>query len=617
MPGIYGIYTNAKTKFNTKSILSDMGNALNHFDFYSNIQFDSDCIGLGQVGVGTGYKTSFYKESKKGFVVGFDGKIYSFPNKRNDLIESSLESEKYIVNLFNKYKYDIPSKLNGDFNLVIFNPSEHELLIFNDRFGNRHLYYYIDSQFFAFAPEIKALLTIPEFEKKLDTHGIADYFNFSYQFSDRTFFEKVKLLPPASFLQYKNGKVLVRNYWKPRYDPTFSIKDIDNAAKIGFDLFVQSIERNIKGKNKVFIPVSGGLDSRLILAITKNYNINFQTATFDVAGGLESKIARKVTKKLGLEKPILVKIESDWIKKYGAKLGYINEAKYGTLGSTTIFGFFDQLGKEYDGLLNGIFGGHISFGSPYFNSQDIINNISTADRKNRIIKGLNGHLFRNYLAQGMNEDWVYDINNLRDITIDEQWNTSSSISDLDIFRQDYIFIYNRIRRGMNGLDLNRYFIDSLLPFASYELYEFYLSLSPELMINHNLYKTIYKKYLPEMASIPWAATGVNLYKRPSRISKNYQAFKNELRWYSTRLTGGKFNLLNRNSYNNNDAEFRRNKQIQQWVKNILLSEQTINRGFFNYSGIMNILKKEMNGYDLFEQISQLVLFELFMRNFID
>ena len=111
---------------------------------------------------------------------------------------------------------------------------------------------------------------------------------------------------------------------------------------------------------------------------------------FGSKGCLEHEIAREVCNVLGLDEPKLVSIQPDWIYEFGNELSLYNECNHSSLDLTTQYGFAKVMGTDYDCFLNGIFGGHISYGSPYFTDSalnvDKLNDETTA----RLFRGLEG-----------------------------------------------------------------------------------------------------------------------------------------------------------------------------------------------------------------------------------
>ena len=59
-------------------------------------------------------------------------------------------------------------RLNGMFAFAFYDTQERTLTIARDRFGEKPLYYAYDNHHFAFGSELKALCTLPDFNREID-----------------------------------------------------------------------------------------------------------------------------------------------------------------------------------------------------------------------------------------------------------------------------------------------------------------------------------------------------------------------------------------------------------------------------------------------------------------
>lgn len=617
MPGVFGFYLKDRGNLlDPVRLLDSMAESLRHLDTYY-----CDRKVIGNCGLGTVHFDHSMQDGilgpLDGVTVAASGEIFDVIGVESDLrVLADLSPSEAALDVYKKHGYETPQKLNGDFNIAVYDPRESGLFIFNDRFGFRRLYVYEDEAIFIFSPEIKAFRCYTVLDTALDEQGVADYFNYSYHLGDRTMLSRVKLLPPAGGIAINKNRCKKWTYWKSRYTCERGLNDLGEAVDTGYNLFRQSMSRRMGKKKSLIIPLTGGLDSRLILAVAKELGPRITTATIGRSGCSDYQIAHQVCEALGIKDHRLVKVCPDWFHQYGHDVVHLLEAGYGVLGPVRLMGFQKQIGLNYDGLMNGIFGGHLSFGSPYFRRRHLPA-IPTEQRVDSIVRGLHGYRFERILGAAVTD-------NLRNLaleylkrSVETEWKRTETISDEPALRQDALFLHNRIRRGMNSLDLNRFFYNTALPFSSYELFNFYLSLRPELMLDHYLYHEIYKKKLPDLARIPWQSTGVDLYRKPSLLMNVKDEAKKYFLWYSCRISQGRVNIHDKSRDDEPDTDYRKSRKTKTWVKGILLSERCLDRGYFNKDGIERLLKEEDRGRGVFNDISKLVAFELWARDFLD
>lgn len=122
--------------------------------------------------------------------------------------------------------------------------------------------------------------------------GITSYLTFRYPIGDLTMFETYKKIPCGAEL--KNGKI--QYYWYPKFkneDITF-----EEAFKKVEDLLIKSIA-DITSDKKIAIPLSGGIDSSLVLAICRKLYPDKKIYTYSAGfyGDDEFEYSRLVAKK--------------------------------------------------------------------------------------------------------------------------------------------------------------------------------------------------------------------------------------------------------------------------------------------------------------------------------
>lgn len=223
----------------------------------------------------------------------FNGEIYNYRRLRQRLearghrFKSDGDGET-IVHLYEEYGAEALRHLRGMFALALWDDKGKSLLLARDRFGQKPLYYYRDSQVFVFASEIKALLAHPDvprlsrFEAD-DRRALADYLSFGYVPAPETAFASLKMLEAAKSLQVNlAGKMTERAYWtRPRLAPP----DPDAKAEDHIGDLREKLEQAVKLRLVSDVPLgaflSGGLDSSLIVALMRLHS-NAAVSTFSI-----------------------------------------------------------------------------------------------------------------------------------------------------------------------------------------------------------------------------------------------------------------------------------------------------------------------------------------------
>lgn len=138
-----------------------------------------------------------------------------------------------------------------------------------------------------------------------------------YFVSDLTLFESMKVVPADSYLKVSSkNKVSRRQLWEVEPGWEHFGKSVGEVVKDYEDLIEEVVVSRLEGAAWI-LPLSGGLDSRLVAAIGHAHGIVFDTYTYGNKGWIEVRVARQISEKLGLP---WRRIETgDYLRKYTKK----------------------------------------------------------------------------------------------------------------------------------------------------------------------------------------------------------------------------------------------------------------------------------------------------------
>lgn len=207
------------------------------------------------------------------YVLVFNGEIYNYQELKKELettgqtFTSNSDTEVILIG-FEQWGKKVVEKLLGMFSFAIYDMQTKELFIARDRLGIKPLYYITQPEF-AFASEIKALMTIPGVTKRVHTETLAKFLKFRVHDSDeQTFFDGVKRLLPGHYMTIKNGEISIEQYWKLEWNSAFkSEKSDDEYAKEFADLYQKVIKRHMLSDVSLGFNLSGGLDSSGVVSV--------------------------------------------------------------------------------------------------------------------------------------------------------------------------------------------------------------------------------------------------------------------------------------------------------------------------------------------------------------
>jgi asparagine synthase (glutamine-hydrolysing) len=177
-----------------------------------------------------------------------------------------LSGPSYLVHLYEE-KPTFLADLNGRFHGLLIDRTRGTTTLFNDRYGMHRIYYHQSKEAFYFAAEAKAILTVRPELRKTDPRGIGEFIACGCVLENRTLFEGIHVLPPASAWIFSRGSLERRNtYFEPKEWEEQSSLDPEAYYQRLRDVFSKCLPRYFDGSLPVAMSLTGGLDTRMIMA---------------------------------------------------------------------------------------------------------------------------------------------------------------------------------------------------------------------------------------------------------------------------------------------------------------------------------------------------------------
>jgi asparagine synthase (glutamine-hydrolysing) len=286
MPGIVGLISKMPRALAELQLL-EMLKAISHEAFYNSGTWIDESLGVyvGWTALEGSFSDGMPLLSERGDTcLVFSGEEYS------DLRTSHRAGSKEDLKgwsesgyLSRRYEEDrnFVQNLNGMFHGLIADRSRGVVTLFNDRFGMHRLCYYKSSDAFYFAPEAKAIVAARPELRTGDAQSLGEFVAFSCILENRTIFKNIKVLPAASAWTFKNAKLEHENtYFEPR--------EWENQIPLTAESYYQELRsvlttalpRYFAGRQPMGIAMTGGLDTRVILALHPSAPRSLPSYTF-------------------------------------------------------------------------------------------------------------------------------------------------------------------------------------------------------------------------------------------------------------------------------------------------------------------------------------------------
>jgi len=175
--------------------------------------------------------------------------------------------------------------LDGEYQIVLWDAEQRTLTLLNDRFGGLSLYWAQSTFGVAFAGGVRGVLMAPGVQAEPDPESLREAVTFGgFRLGDRTNVKAVKMLPAASVVTVHNEAVSFRRYWQWADIPARSVRPLTEIIPEAHHLWKQAIARRLGNAKRPGQTLSGGLDSRAILAEASLQTTNWTAITYGIPG---------------------------------------------------------------------------------------------------------------------------------------------------------------------------------------------------------------------------------------------------------------------------------------------------------------------------------------------
>lgn len=428
------------------------------------------------------------------------------------------------------------SELRGVFSGAVLYKKDNKWTIFTDQCGAHIVMYYYNNGNIAFGSQLNYFADWMKFnniDRKIDDIWLKEFLKYGYTVDKRTIIDGVQRIYPGCYLIYDNVKDIFINkiYFRINKKVINRNINIDEAIEKLDYLFSCAI-KDILSKDeeygyKTLVDVSGGLDSRMNIAVSAKINQNQVFGlTYSQRNSLDNLISDKVIE--------ILKIDSIFYPLDNAScLMDIDELVFMNNGFNYYLGITG--GKKLLSILDiNVFGIEIW--------------------------GLLGDIYEGAMVTDGEGDVNWNYNRFRtskkfDFTLD---NNREEFCDNEI-----LWFYVRgMLAGMNTGFIRQNFVEPITPYGNVEFMEFCFSLPYEMRVKQHIYRQWMIKKYPEMANIKYSGTGL-----PVSLHDKIDYLKILPRRIKNRIYRATFGAKKEWSMNPLDIWYQENIALRNYIQN--------------------------------------------------
>lgn len=285
MPGLVGLITRMPRE-RAQRELNRMVDALRHERYYVTGTWIDESLG---VYVGWSARQGSFSDgmplrNERGDVVlAFSGEEFPDPGFKRSLKERGHEfAETGPAYLAHAYEEDpeFPLALNGRFHGLLADRNRELATLFNDRYGMHRIYYHESNEGLYFAAEAKAILAVRPELREMDARGVGEFVSCGCTMEGRTIFRGIQVLPGGSKWTFSSGAIKKDRYFRPEEWESQSRLEPEAFYQELRTVYSRNLPRYFGGDEKIAMSLTGGLDTRMIMAWQKSKPGTFPCYTF-------------------------------------------------------------------------------------------------------------------------------------------------------------------------------------------------------------------------------------------------------------------------------------------------------------------------------------------------
>jgi asparagine synthase (glutamine-hydrolysing) len=540
-----------------------------------------------------------------------DGEVYDYASQRQALMPAGhcFRTESHAELLLHGYQahgQDFFRRLHGKFMAALWDARQRQLILVNDRFGMRPLYYAHVAGRLVFGAEIKAVLADPAVPRRQNLCGIAQFFTYGQMLGEDTLLEAVWLLPAAGWLTYDvdQDRLTLGRYWQLQggapVGTTEALDRIDHA-------FAQAVQRCSAGTPRLGLSLSGGLDARTILGVLDD-DIPLTTISIGIDGSMDHRSAAELARLTGRSHRQCL-LGEGFLSRFEEHLRDMVRLTDGHYLSQCIvmptLPTYRDRGIRF--LLRGHAGELMHMTKAYSFSLDpealTLRDAASVDDwlfrhlQTFMLKGTEGRLF----APAYRDQMA----GLARASLRACLQESESMTPV-LHRIWHLFITQRLRRE-TALSLVKFgsLLETRLPYLDNELVDALFAAPPDLKLDEKIQAHILRRRRPSFLKVTNVNTGARMEaSRPALLAGKIR-----------QKVLAKLGVRGYQPYERLGLWLRR--ELRPLVQRLLLSERCLSRGLFDPQTIRAVVERHEAGANHTFLILALMIYEMGQREFVD
>jgi hypothetical protein len=384
---------------------------------------------------------------------------------------------------------NILREADGIFCVVHYQPQTGMLSLIADKLGIRPLYFWMDENLVVFASALRILEELSFVPKKMDLRAVTEAVALGKPLADRTPYAGISLLKSAEIVQITAKGTSRSCYW--RWDEIKTGRDSERSRLATvYDHFQAAVKRRNRDDRATAAYLSGGLDSRCVVAMLCDSGARVRTVNFARPGTQDYYCGNDFAERIGSIHQSIPKLRGGSVPDFSA------------LMARALGGFnHDQLPVERPRLVWTGDGGDVLLGLVYVSESPV-----ELMRAGKIDRAIEAHLQTEHIDIPLRLFKPQILEKVRDVIRQGIHEELDQFHAEDPGRNFYLFVVlNNQRRKLMGhfenIDLHR--LELQLPFFDASFLESVIATPLDWSQRHKFYIKWLSHFPPAVTAVPW------------------------------------------------------------------------------------------------------------------
>ena len=307
----------------TMPVLGAMGSALRVHENQTFAAWSEPGLGIGvfrlpRLDHEEAYPLEPVVDAAQRFVLWMAGEAFAWPGEP---LTGATESQqpRFRARLLRRLIDEGPtalSELDGEYQIALWDRADRRLALFVDRFAAVPLYWNSSREGFAFGGGVRGVLLAPGVDVRPDPEAIRQAVTFGgFRLASRTNVADVHMAPPAAAIVRHRQETRIERYWSWSDAPAPVDMPHDERLAGTRHAWRVAMQARLENSRRPGLTLSGGLDSRAILAEASRQAGSVSAVTYGVPQCDDVRFARRAARAANARWELFPLYSDGWLER--------------------------------------------------------------------------------------------------------------------------------------------------------------------------------------------------------------------------------------------------------------------------------------------------------------